>query len=177
MSIAIYIALVVLTIFSAINFVMTLALSRRIRVISAGAAAVSSPMLSPGEAAPAFVAERLNGEIVTLDTYRGKSVGLIFISPSCKPCTDAMPVYQEASADAHNKGIELVLVSVGSHSDTREYVAKVGITLSVICAPRSSNTFFHDYRVPGTPSYVLINADGTLDTIGYPMIENGKLLL
>jgi len=173
----IILVIVLLTIICTVNFLITLALSRRIGVITAAQAGLLGNTLLPGDLAPEFIAEKLGGGVVTLGNYRGKSLGLIFVSPSCKPCTDAIPVYEASKAEADQSGINLVLVSIAGMSETKEYIEKMGITLPVINAPRISNPFFQNYRVSGTPSYYLIDIEGRIQTIGYPIIENGKLLL
>ena len=56
-----------------------------------------------GETAQPFTAETPNGETVTLDSFSGQDVAFLFLSPTCQPCVEKIPMlnehYPQAKAD------------------------------------------------------------------------------
>jgi len=150
---------------------MTIALARRVNGLLRSNA-VSTPNaleggLEAGQIAPDFSAQTLEGERVSLSTFAQRSVAFIFISPSCKPCLERIPAIEALRPRAEQAGIHLVLVSVAGEAETQALANKTSIRLPILIAPRDSNTFMESYKVEGTPSYCLINADGKVRAAGY----------
>ena len=77
------------------NLLLTVALIRRAAAKQPGFATENVPTLEIGSQAPDFTAETLDGEAMTLDDYAGKSIALIFVSPTCKPCLNKLPELHE----------------------------------------------------------------------------------
>lgn len=152
------------------NILVTLALVRRINA--------SSPKpegLPSGTSAPDFKAEKLDGETATLTTYTGLNhkVALLFLSTHCAPCRDLLAALKGQRAAVHHAGIELVLVSGDEREDTEALVAELGLDYPILIAPRSSNTFFADYKISLTPSFCLLNQQSKVQASGIPSIQVG----
>jgi peroxiredoxin len=151
------------------NLLLTLALIRRIN--PEGLSATTSPYqpigLEPGEMAPPFSAETLSGETVTLSHYANQRFMLIFTSPTCGPCRDALPGYETAYSTAAKAGVNMVLVSTGDLSSTRDLINEYRVnSIPVLVAPRGDNPLADDYKVSGTPSFCLVNQQGKIERIG-----------
>lgn len=159
-----------------INLLLTLALVRRVNsgMQQPGAVPALSG-LSKGDVAPDFSATTLQGETVTLGTYTGSDrlTAFIVIEPDCGPCREGLPTYKALYPDARRSGVDLVLVSIGEIEATRELAGEFKISMPLIVAPRSENSFFTDYKVRGTPNYCLIDGDGKVLSAGHPFVQSG----
>jgi peroxiredoxin len=148
------------------NLILTLATIRRLN--GPGEKKVGPEKGSP---APDFTAETLQGEHVTLARYAGKRTAFLFVAPNCIPCREGMPQFEEWYSQAEQSGVSFVLVSNGSLADTQALVQELHISLPVLVAPRASNSFVTDYKISSTPSYCLIDAQGIVESAGYPSIN------
>ena len=173
---------ILLWIVVALNLLLTLALVRRLNTLSdqsqQDARAASSDRTGSGpklkQPAPPFTAKTLQGEHITLETYSGRSVALIFIGTHCAPCREALPAYEALSPSAVRAGVQIVLVSINDAEPTRAFIDEAGVMLPVLIAPAASNSFMTDYGFKGTPSYCLLDAHGIVQSAGYPSFEWGE---
>ena len=67
--------------------------------------------IQPGNVAPDFTAEDINGKQFTLSSLKGKVVILDFWASWCKPCRASNPHMLQLYKKYHDKGLELVYVS------------------------------------------------------------------
>lgn len=157
-----------------LNFLLTLALIRRLNMgePNTGSSAKDGPPL--GQMAPDFSAETLQGETVTLANYTGRAVAYVFVSPTCGPCREMVPQYEALAANAARANVSLVLVSAADTAETQAFADEFKIRLPVLVAPPDHNPFIKDYNIPGTPFYCFIDADGKVQARGYPSMEWGK---
>ncbi len=128
--------------------------------------------LRPNEPAPDFEATALDGETMTLSTFRGRSLALLFIGTQCIHCRTGIPRYNELYPKALRLGVTLVLVSADGVEETKAFVSEMNTSLPVLVADRTSNSFLKDYKVIGTPSYCLIDERGRIQATGHPSEEN-----
>lgn len=170
MEYALVISSALLWIIVLLNLLLTLALVRKMN-------ARTSPReegLKSGEAAPDFTAQTWQGEAVTLATYAGRSVVFIFISTFCAPCRTALPEYEALSCMAAKAGVDIVLVSGDGAAETQAFVADFDISLPVLVAPQSTNSFHQDYKSPGTPSFCMVNEQGVVQSSGATNLNWGE---
>lgn len=159
-----------------LNVAFTLALAKRLEIYHQEAnSGLNEETLEVGAPAPDFEAEALDGSQVTLASYAKKAVALIFMSPNCGPCVEELPSLQALSTQAKAKGVELVLVNVDDSTDNQEFAAEKGITVPLLSAPMSTNTFAQAYKAAGTPFYCLINPEGQVESTGFFSPEWDKL--
>jgi peroxiredoxin len=151
------------------NFVITLALARNMQ----SKAAALRPLV-PGQPAPTFAAETAAGGHVTLADYAGRAMVLLFVSPDCAPCRMAVPDYEALAPLAARQGVALALVSLADAARTRAFVAEVGTRLPTLVAPPESNPLKDAYKIQGTPTYCLIDAQGVVQGGGYPNRAQGS---
>lgn len=139
------------------NLLLTLALVRRMSNWSATTRDVET--LEIGQRAPDFTAETLDGRTVTLADFDGRPLALVFMSPTCSPCMERLPELEALGPKARRSGVELVLVYKTDLAETRAAVGEHGITLPALAAPETSNPFWQDYMVAGTPFYCVLDED------------------
>lgn len=140
------------------NVFLTLALIRRLNRTG-----TSSPMevgLKAGTTAPDFTAQTLQGVTKTLADYVNRAVVLIFVSPTCRPCRESLPMLQKTAVEARAEGVEFVLVSGGLLEETRAWDQEADIQLPLLIATQDQNPFFKDYQIASTPTYCLLGTDG-----------------
>jgi peroxiredoxin len=151
-----------------LNLLLTLALVRRFNALPRPA----PPMgLKAGETAPDFTAQTLSGETVTRATYAGSQVGFVFLSTHCGPCRELLPRFEPLGAKAAQAGVNLLLVIDDELEATRAFAEQYHITLPVLIAPRETNSLMNDYQARSTPSYCLVNAQGKVQSSGYPNFD------
>ncbi len=157
------------------NLLLTLALVRRLNSSSTvNSLSQAENGLKPGELAPDFSAKTLNGEIVTLESYSGRDVAFIFVGPDCGPCREALPSYEALRPKAKQAGVDLVLVSTGDDTQTRLLATEFQLQPQLLVATERSNPFMKDYQMRGTPSFTLVNAQGRIQSAGFPTPQSGQ---
>jgi peroxiredoxin len=152
-----------------LNLLLTLALARRLntRVSQTSDPFADIPKLELGQPAPDFAAETLNGSTASLASYAGRAVALIFISPTCSPCREKMPVFDALQPKAKRAGVEIVLVSDSDHAETKKFSDDFTSNLPILIAPRADNPFMENYKANGTPFYCLVADDGSVQSTGF----------
>lgn len=149
------VGLVVLWLLVVAHIMLTLAVVRRVNTFTAGLGAGSQAM-EPGQAAPDFTAETLNGTTVSLGDLSDQPSLIVFMSPTCPPCRDSMPDYAHLAELAPSAGVRFLLVSDGAADPTRDVVTEFDVHCPVLVAPKDSNPFFKDWNITGTPQFVWI---------------------
>lgn len=154
------------------NLILTFALIRKIASTSNSRPAEPAG-LDAGVEAPGFTARTLEDQPVTLDTFAGHMTAFLVVTPNCQPCRDSLPKYEALYPQAKRSGTELVVVNTGDPEATHALVDEFHLTMPVIVAPTPDNTFYKDYKIPGTPSYCLISSTGEVKSSGYPNFNGG----
>lgn len=169
MELVLVVSSILLWILVLLNLLLTLALARRLNAKASqfGAPADNIPKLELGQPAPDFVAETLNGSQVSLASYTGQAAAFIFISPTCSPCREKMPVFNALQPKAKRAGIEIVLVSDSDRAETKKFSDDFTTSLPILIAPRAANPFMVDYKANGTPFYCLLAANGSVQATGF----------
>lgn len=177
MSIILEISVICLWIVVLFNLFLTFALVRRLNLKGSNNTETKQRIvdLDVGDSAPNFTAQKLeSGETVTLTSFAGRKLALIFISTHCQPCEEILPQLRSLKAKAMEANIELALISAEEVEATRTYVAEEAIDLPVFVAPRKTNTFIKDYKVTATPAFCLITAQGSIYRSGPLRLQGNK---
>jgi methylamine dehydrogenase accessory protein MauD len=127
---------------------------------SAAAAAPDSPGLPVGHPAPGFTLPGLFGEALTLDALRarGKPVLLMFTDPTCGPCEALVPDLARWQKE-YESTATIAIISRGKVEENRAKLGTRGLNLVLLQKDREVSL---SYGVAGTPSAVLLRADGTI---------------
>jgi nucleoredoxin len=115
----------------------------------------------------------IKGEAVSLDTLKGKVVGLYFSAHWCGPCrafTPSLVKYREKYKD----NFEVVFVSSDrSAKDQKKYMTEAGMEWPTMeFRSSAANALKKRYNVTGIPKLVLLGTDGkTLSTDGRGLVS------
>jgi thiol-disulfide isomerase/thioredoxin/uncharacterized membrane protein YphA (DoxX/SURF4 family) len=118
------------------------------------------PGLPVGAVAPGFALQSMRGEDVSLEslTSRGQPVALVFVSPGCGPCEHFIPKlarWQRTLAG----DLTVALVSSGTVDQNRALLVQES-TVDVLL--QDGSELERAYRIGGTPSTVLVSAEGRI---------------
>jgi peroxiredoxin len=110
--------------------------------------------------APNFLLPALDGPAVSLDALRGAGLPILifFSDPNCTACQTLLPEIAEFE-QKFSHAVTVVLVTRGSADANRE---KIQGRVSRVLLQRDREVMAL-YGAAGTPSAILINADGTLN--------------
>ena len=157
METALVISSVLLWLIVLANVFLTLALIRRLNRTGQPALEVG---LKEGTTAPDFTAQTLQGVTKTLTDFKDRAVVLIFVSPTCRPCRESLPMLQKTAIEARSSGVEFVLVSGGTLEATQAWDEEADIQLPLLVATQDQNPLFKNYQITSTPAFCLLGADG-----------------
>lgn len=116
--------------------------------------------LNVGEPAPSFRLASVDGQAVALEELvgRGLPVLLAFTDPNCGPCNALMPDLARVEVE-HAGRLTVAIISRGTGAADRKTVADHGFSQILLEQDQEISTV---YKVPGTPSAVLISPRGTI---------------
>ena len=90
-------------------------------------------MIEAGARAPDFSLRNQDGEKVTLESLRGRTIVLVFYPLDFSPvCTDQLNVYQEVLGELQSRGVDLYGVSVDSAYSHKAFQEKLGVTIPLL---------------------------------------------
>lgn len=129
----------------------------------AAIAPAESAGVEPGEQAPDFELETLEGGSFRLSDLQGKKVILNFWYSWCPPCIEEMPELQKFYED-YQEEVEVVTVNLtnveNSVSDAEEFIKEHGYTFPV---PLDKDNIVSDqYVVYAAPTTYFIGTDGKI---------------
>jgi peroxiredoxin/uncharacterized membrane protein YphA (DoxX/SURF4 family) len=118
------------------------------------------PGLPVGSPAPAFNLSGLYGETQTMDALRaqGKPVLLLFSDPKCGPCNALLPDVGRWQRE-HAGALTVAMISRGGADANRGKATEHGLVNVLL---QENNQVSQPYQAHGTPSAVVVRADGTI---------------
>lgn len=129
-----------------------------------GLAALPATALESGDPAPAFTATTIEGEAVQLANHLGKKpVYLKFWATWCQYCVSEMPHLQSVQ-NRYGEEILVLTVNVGineSVEGVKRFFRERDLDLTTVFD--TDGTLSSSYKIIGTPSHVLIGADGRIE--------------
>lgn len=120
----------------------------------------------------------LDGNPVTLESFRGKVVWLNFFASWCPPCQQETPILRALSERYRERGLEIVGVSVQETSadDVRAYAERYRLPYTI--GFDGSGHIFHAYRVFALPTQFFLDTSGRLvQVVNGPVDEAGAAAL
>lgn len=123
-------------------------------------APVESIGIQPGEAAPDFELETLDGETIRLSELKGEKVILNFWASWCPPCREEMPEMQRFYDD-YKDDIQVIAVNFNEQDDkVIEYLDEFGYTFP---SPLDrGGAVGNTYGVLSLPTTYFIGTDGLI---------------
>lgn len=142
-----------------INFILILTIS--------AAAAFAQQNLQPGNAAPDFNAESLDGKVYNLAQLQGKVVVMTFWSTRCQICHSELPKLNDVAKRYNDKDVVFLALTMENQAKVEPYLKKnpfnfnilpnsFGVILKYADLDRSGNINI------GFPAYFLIDRRGTI---------------
>jgi peroxiredoxin len=104
-------------------------------IIAIAFLAVNCSADNPGNAAPDFELQTLDGQTVSLSDYRGSPVMLNFWASWCSPCRSEMPYLQDIFEDVKWQAADLVILAVNLgeyRSEAGGFMDTSGYTFTVL---------------------------------------------
>jgi peroxiredoxin len=114
--------------------------------------------LKAGTVAPEFTLPALDGTEISLSSFRGKPVLLVFSDPFCAPCNQVMPKLDELYRNS--KDMQVLVISRSDLQANRDKVKELGLTMPVVL--QKSWEISRDYAMFATPIGYLVGEDGVL---------------
>lgn len=140
-----------------------------------------------GEKAPAFTAENIHGEEVTLADFKGKYVLIDFWGSWCPPCRKEMPdmmdfynKYKEASFDKAN-GFEMITIALEKNDASWQKVAdQYNFSWRNQIVDKAKfvrlSSLALTFKVTDVPSKFLINPNGEIIASNVPFETIDKIM-
>ncbi|MEK4009685.1 thiol-disulfide oxidoreductase ResA [Peribacillus sp. FSL M8-0224] len=120
--------------------------------------------VQPGDPAPDFVLENMEGDKVQLSELKGKGVFLNFWGTWCKPCEKEMPYMERQYNYFKNQGVEILAVNIGESDVAIETFAKrYGLTFPILKDKKSVVT--ETYDITPIPTTFLIDKNGIVTKV------------
>lgn len=116
--------------------------------------------LPAGSLAPLFSLPGLDGQTVSLESYRGRKVLLVFSDPNCGPCDAVAPELARIHEAHKGNGLSVVLVGRGGAEENRAKAEKFGFGFPVVLQKRWELS--KEYGIFATPVGFLIDEAGVI---------------
>ena len=115
-----------------------------------------------GAQAPAFTGIGLDGQEVSLESFAGRPVWLVFMATWCTGCRTEVPDIQSTIAE-HGERVQLVVVYVGEGSSVVGLFRARRHDFTQI--PDQGQAIAAAYGIMGVPAHYFIGADGVVERI------------
>jgi len=123
-----------------------------------------------GNLAPDFTLQTINGQSITLNESRGKTVLLNFWVNSCAACVDEMPYFQTVSDEQANKELVVLAINCGESSQTvKNIVDGLKLTFPMLLDPDGKVCTAYKH---GAPTTFLIDSNGIIRAIKDDAFQN-----
>ncbi|HPY81727.1 MAG: TlpA family protein disulfide reductase [Bacteroidales bacterium] len=117
--------------------------------------------LQIGSQIPQVVLNDEHGNSVSLDSYRGKTVLLVFWATWCRPCLQEIPHIKDAYEKYHTKGFDVLSVSTDNDiARWKTFVAEQPVPWTT--THDSDKKYSQLFQVTGIPFTILIDAHGKI---------------
>jgi peroxiredoxin len=131
-------------------------------------------MLGPGDRAPVFQLEDLNGAVRSASAERSRPTLLVFFKVSCPTCQFTLPYIERLSSGASPDAPEILAISQDDAPNTRQFQERFGLSVPTLLDPGPSYAASSLYRITHVPSFFLIEPDGTI-SLSFDGFEKGPL--
>lgn len=134
------------------------------QIFSQVAGMLKAQLNKPGVGtSPELAGTTLDGKEISLADYKGKVVMIDFWATWCGPCVAEMPNVKKAYEKYHEKGFEIIGVSLDrSVEPLQEYITENGITWANLFDADQENSLAEQFSITSIPSIFLLDASGTI---------------
>ena len=118
----------------------------------------------PGQPAPDFTLDDLEGQSVSLSDFKGQAVFLDFWASWCGPCIQAVPFLEKIKQRTRDQKVVFLNISLDPADEWHQAVDEHGLTGVHVRSPGGWQAAVAQlYQVQGIPSYFLVRPDGRMD--------------
>ena len=118
----------------------------------------------PGQPAPDFTLDDLEGQSVSLSNFRGQAVFLDFWSNGCSPCIEDFPYLEKIKQQSQSQKVVFLSISLDSDATWHQAVEEHGLTGVHVRSPGGwQSAVAQLYQVREIPFYLLVGPDGRID--------------
>jgi len=129
----------------------------------------------PGQQAPNFRAQNLNGDEISLEDYRGKSIVLHFWASWCPQCEEELLMIEKVRLENEYDNVVFVAVAMNDTEDTISRIAsELGLNFSLIADPKGDIS--QSYGVTAVPETFFISQAGEIASFHIGVIDQQSLL-
>jgi peroxiredoxin len=135
---------------------------------------VAAAGLKPGDPAPEFTLQDLSGNKHTLAELRAKGPALLFFwSTECGYCRVMAPKLQKLHAERSAAGLTIAGVDhdFNMRAQVEEFVRERKLEFLILHGSLDNADVIEAYRVPGTPTLVVVGRDGRVAYWGHSLDE------
>jgi peroxiredoxin len=129
--------------------------------------------------APPYTATTLDGDTVTLESFRGQPVLLNLWATWCAPCRQETPFLESVYEDNRDRGFQIVGISMDTRdqkSAVADFVEEYGVSYTILWDPGMAG--MDRYQVLGLPATFLLDQDGVIRWMRYgPVGETDEKFL
>jgi len=129
--------------------------------------------LDAGAPAPALALPQSGGQIVSLESLRGRVVYVDFWASWCGPCRQSFPWMNEMQRKYGARGLTIVGVNVDKRdADAQRFLQQVPATFTIVYDPKGEAPAA--YGVKAMPSSYLVDAQGRIAFVEYGFKDDRK---
>lgn len=122
-----------------------------------------------GKEAPDFTLPTLDGQSLSLSSFRGQIVVLKFWGTTCRACVEELPLFQEVSDKWTGKAVVLAINVRGSSEVIHSSIDRLGLTLPILLD--SEGKVCNSYG-RGYPTTFFIDRNGIVRVIDDRLFDN-----
>ncbi len=131
--------------------------------------------LIKGAKSKSFTLEDINGEMVSLEDFKGKYVYIDLWASWCGPCKAEVPHLAKLEGDYHDNNVAFVSISTDANKKQWEKaVAKMSLGGTQLIVGEDQS-FLNAYRVKGIPRFILIDPNGCIVDKNAPRPSSDKI--
>lgn len=124
-------------------------------------------IVNSGDVAPGFFLEDIDGDFLSLNQFKGKTVLLDFGAAWCVPCKKEIPEVKRIFDEYHSKGLEIIGVSFDNDKTSwKENIKEERLNWHHIYEGMSNvgknGSISKSYYVQPIPAYILISEKGII---------------
>ena len=131
----------------------------------------------PGDTAPAFSLETLDGSTASLSDYAGHPVLINFWASWCKPCRGEMPLLIAAYQAHQQAGLVVLAIDLtdqeASKKEVQKFQTEFGMPFPVLLDKKGKARKL--YALRGVPTSVFVGADGVVRGVNPGPISEATL--
>lgn len=118
----------------------------------------------PGQPAPDFTLDDLEGQSVSLSDFKGQVVFLDFWSRGCLPCIEDFPYLEQIKQQTQNQPVVFLSISLDASAERwQQAVDEHGLTGVHVRSPGGWQAAVAQlYQLRSVPTYLLVDSDGLL---------------